>query len=125
MCHICIVAEADPFIAKLLLRFNEECGFRATHTQIGKEIINLVRNDTPDVIILDPELPGTLRGWDVIENLKKDSLTSDIPIILCSWLEENEVARRVGELGGYLQKPDLHFDDFKNEILRLWLKPNC
>jgi len=125
MCHVCIVAEADPFIAKLLLRFNEECGFRATHTQIGKEIISLARTNPPDVIILDPELPGTLRGWDVIDQLNEDSQTSDIPIILCSWLEESDVVRRIGELGGYLQKPDLHFDDFTNEIKRLGLKPNC
>jgi DNA-binding response OmpR family regulator len=125
MCQVCIIAEADPFIAKLLLRFVEECGFHAMHTQIGKEIIHMARNARPDVIILDPELPGTLRGWDVIEQLKGDVNTLDIPIILCSWHEELDVVSRIGELGGYLHKPDLHFEDFKHEIERVGLKPNC
>ena len=122
MCQECLIAETDPFIAKLLLRFAEECGLSAFQVQIGMDLVSLARSRQPKLIILDPELPGPVRGWKLIEILRMDSGTRQFPIITCSWLEKNEIYAYIGEMDGYLRKPDLHFEDFKAELYKVGIE---
>jgi CheY-like chemotaxis protein len=109
---ICVIAEADPFITRLLLRFAEESGLKGIQTQVGQDVLEFARQDKPAVIILDPELPGKMRGWEVIRALRDASETCQIPLITCSWKTGVDVTHFVGDVQGNLQKPDLHYDDF-------------
>jgi len=112
MAKTCVIGEADPFIGRLLRRFAEESGLQAISAQLGQEVLELVRHSKPEVIVLDAELPGDIRGWEAVRTLKSDAATSDIPVIICSWLSESEARALVGEMAGYLQKPELHLEDF-------------
>lgn len=49
----------------------------------GKEAIDIVSRNRPDVIILDLMMPE-VSGFDVIEALKSDPETIDIPVIICT-----------------------------------------
>lgn len=108
----CLIAEADPFIARLLCRFAEETGMESLHARTGQEAIELARQVNPAVIILEPELPGKVRGWDVYSHLRADQRTAGIPVIACSWLPPGEARARLGEAGAALQKPELYYEDF-------------
>jgi CheY-like chemotaxis protein len=112
MQRTCVIAEADPFIARLLLRFAEQSGLKAIQTQVGQDVLEIACLDKPAVIILDPELPGKMRGWEVIRTLRDGSETCQIPLITCSWMVIADVIELVGDVQGNLQKPDLHYDDF-------------
>jgi DNA-binding response OmpR family regulator len=112
MARTCVIAESDPFISRLLQRFAEEDGFDVVHAQVGLDVVELAQRFKPQVIILEPELPGKMRGWEVIQALRENQETREIPVITCSWLQDAEVSGLIGEVQGNLQKPELHYEDF-------------
>jgi CheY-like chemotaxis protein len=108
----CVIGEADPFLARLLRRFAEKSGLQVVTTQQGQNLVDMVRQSQPEVIVLEAELPGQMRGWEAVRALRADEATCHIPVIICSWLEEAAARALVGEMSGYLQKPELHYEDF-------------
>jgi CheY-like chemotaxis protein len=108
----CLIAETDPFIAALLDRFAEVSDLTPQHVGIGQDVADTARRLRPAVIILDVELPGKLRGWEAASQLRSDPELRNIPIIACSWLACSEAQSIAGPAAGYLQKPDLHYEDF-------------
>lgn len=112
MTPTCLIAEADLFIVRLLRRFAAESGMESLQARTGQEALDLARQAHPDVIILEPELPGKLRGWEVYHHLRSDEQTAGIPVIACSWLPPGEARARLGEPGPVLQKPELYYEDF-------------
>ena len=78
--RILVVDDEEPI--RELLRYNlEKDGFRVACCGSGEEAIKLVRNDPPELILLDLMLPGT-GGLDVCRTLKGNPATADIPIIM-------------------------------------------
>jgi CheY-like chemotaxis protein len=57
----------------------------------------------PHLITLDVMMPN-LDGWDVLQQLKRRPDTSQIPVIVCSVLNEARLALAMGA-SGYLTKP--------------------
>lgn len=112
MAKLCVIGEADPFIARLLQRFADESGLKSLCARNGRELYDLVDQERPHLLIVDVELPGTIRGWQAIRALRERSEFSRVPVITCSWLPAVEVQSLVGEVSGHLQKPELHFTDF-------------
>jgi DNA-binding response OmpR family regulator len=112
MARVCVIGEADPFVAQLLQRFAEESGLQSLRAQVGQDLLGLVRQAKPSVIILEPELPGTLRGWEAAQALLADEALGVIPLVACSWLKEADARGLIGGLAGHLQKPELHYEDF-------------
>ena len=125
MTRYCLIAETDPFIARLLQRFAEEGGLQPIHARVGQDDLELIHHTHPVVIILEPELPGKIRGWDIVRALRSDAEACTIPLISCSWLQEIEVAALVGEVQGNLQKPDLHYEDFVEILKRAGIDIGC
>lgn len=108
----CVIGEADPFISMLLTRFAEACGLQPVQAQLGEDVYALARQLRPTVILLDGELPGDLRGWEAARRLKADANYHNIPVVSCSWLNEVNARALLPDAVAYLQKPDLHYDDF-------------
>lgn len=81
----------------------------------GKEGLNLVHSEEPDVILLDIMLPGGMNGFDVLEQLKKNPITAHIPVIVMTNLDtEEKVAKEIGA-ANYLIKSNTT----KDEIIKL------
>ncbi len=112
MTTTCLIGEADPFLARLLERYGEASGLTVVRAKVGQELLNLARALKPDIIIVDPELPGTLRGWEAIRAVKSDSMLEHIPVFTCAWLSEADACALTGDADSHLQKPDLHYEDF-------------
>jgi CheY-like chemotaxis protein len=112
MAKTCVIGEADPFIGRLLRRFAEESGLQVSRAELGQDVLELVHQAKPDVLILEPELPGQMRGWEAVRALQINPAWRDIPVIVCSWLTEAEARALIADVSGYLQKPDLHYPDF-------------
>jgi CheY-like chemotaxis protein len=62
-----------------------------------------VRRVRPDVVLLDIRLPG-IDGWAVLEALKADPATRDIPSIVVSIVDERARGVALGA-AAYLVKP--------------------
>lgn len=112
----CLIGEADPFLARLLQRFAETCGMRIQRAQTGEDLLSLARAEQPAVIVLDPELPGKVRGWEVAQAAQGVEGNLPVPLILCSWLVASEAQALAGQSFPCLQKPDLHYEDFASAL---------
>jgi CheY-like chemotaxis protein len=131
--RLCVIGEADLFMARLLRRYASTCGLNTLYAQTGDDLLDWThpasesQQLTPALIILDPELPGKVRGWEVAQALQAgcelSSPMSLIPVVLCSWLSEAEAQALAGRAAPCLQKPDVHYDDFVAALERVGVLP--
>jgi two-component system alkaline phosphatase synthesis response regulator PhoP len=101
-----LVAEDDPDIGSLLEHYLKKAGFLATVVASGREVMPLVKRDSPDLVVLDLMLPG-LDGLQLCRAIRADANTSAVPIIMLTAKAE-ESDRIIGlELGAddYITKP--------------------
>ncbi|HJX59609.1 MAG TPA: response regulator [Patescibacteria group bacterium] len=82
----------------------------------GKQGVSKAIKENPDLIILDIMLPGGLNGFDVLRELKHNSATSQIPVIVLTNLEEQEQAAKAGGAVGCLVKANTSIDEVENII---------
>jgi CheY-like chemotaxis protein len=113
---LCIIGESDQFLARLLQRFAEKSGLRVQTASTGEELLDLLQNSNPALIILEPELPGKTRGWEANRAIRANSETSAIPLIACAWLDKEDALAFTGPVSAYLKKPDLHYEDFTEAL---------
>jgi response regulator RpfG family c-di-GMP phosphodiesterase len=86
----CIIGESDPFLARLLQRFAKKGVMRVQPARTGDEVMELVQRNKPALIILEPELPGKLRGWEAARLLKAGDEIARIPLMICAWLKKRK-----------------------------------
>ncbi|MFW6362211.1 MAG: response regulator transcription factor [Spirochaeta sp.] len=84
-------------------------GFRISIAENGQEALDKVRQETPDLIILDNIMPR-MNGWEVTRILKTDPEWSefrDIPIMMFSAMQDVQDKIEGFELGieDYITKP--------------------
>ncbi len=62
--------------------------------------------ELPDAIILDLLMPDK-NGWEVLDELKGNPVTRDIPVIICSVMKQPRAIEKAKEMGAfsYIQKP--------------------
>src|SRR6266851_1671586 len=108
-----IVVEDDPVAAELLTRQIERAGFRTEVARTGAEVVSLAKEHKPAAITLDILLPD-VDGWEVLTRLKGDEVTSDIPVLVVSVVDNPELGTALGALD-YFVKPV----DAKNLVNRL------
>jgi PAS domain S-box-containing protein len=82
----------------------------------GRLGLELAREHSPDLILLDLHLPD-MKGEDVLRELRSDSRTSDIPVLVISAdATPRQITRlRMAGARGYLTKP-LDLDEFLSEV---------
>jgi DNA-binding response OmpR family regulator len=123
MSPVCLIGESDPFLARLLTRFCEASGLAVIRAQVGEEFVALARSERPDLMILDGELPGEQRGWEAAQRLRGEPGDTAAPVIACSWLPRSEAAVLMPGCAAYLQKPELHYDDFVAALREAGFEP--
>ena len=77
---VLVVEDEDAIVT--LLKYNlEKEGFRVRTTDNGDDAFMLIREDKPDIIILDWMLPG-ISGVEICGKLRTDEKNKDIPVIM-------------------------------------------
>lgn len=69
----------------------------------GDQVIKQATTLQPSVITLDLMMPGE-DGWEILQRLKKNPATQHIPVVICSVLNEPQLAAAMGA-DGYITKP--------------------
>ena len=101
-----LVVEDEPAQLEILAYNLESDGFLVSRARDGEEALLLIREDVPDVIVMDWMMPH-LSGIEVCRRLKSNSETRSIPIIILSARSEDEDKVRGLEIGAddYVVKP--------------------
>ncbi len=92
---------------ELLVEILRVQGYRTLTAQSGHDAIRLAANEQPDLILLDIAMP-VMDGMEVLEVLKADSSTADIPVMFVTGIMENEKILRAIEkhtVVDYIPKP--------------------
>lgn len=97
----------DSLVIRAVVRSGlEEEGYDVVEAVDGVTALAQCRNDPPDVVLLDVEMPG-LDGYEVLSELKDDACLMDIPVVfLTSRATTTDIV--TGLRGGahdYLKKP--------------------
>ncbi len=98
-----LIVDDDDSIRSLLQQELGDAGYSIEEASNGKEALEKVRINRPDLIILDIMMPE-MNGFDVAAILKNDPNTMDIPIIVLSVVQDKARGFRIG-VDRYLTKP--------------------
>ncbi|MEO6323485.1 MAG: response regulator [Thermoanaerobaculia bacterium] len=102
-----LVVDDEPYILKILsfkLRLTGMIPFEATGAE---EALRLVREENPDVVLLDVSLSPGLSGFDLCRILKENPSTMHLPIVMLtarSLPADRELGLRLGARS-YITKP--------------------
>jgi CheY-like chemotaxis protein len=78
-------------------------GFHVVTAGSGQEALQLARQVRPRAITLDVMMPG-MDGWAVLTALKKDPDLCDIPVLMCTMLDDRNMGFSLGA-SEFLPKP--------------------
>jgi CheY-like chemotaxis protein len=98
-----LVVDDNEDLLHFYRRYLQDTRYQISALTDGSQIIETVESVQPDVIILDVMLPDT-DGWELLTNLRQHLLGRTIPILICSVIQEEELALALGATG-YLAKP--------------------
>lgn len=101
-----LIADDDPDLRLLLQTTLEDPAYRILEASDGESALHLVRQEQPDVVILDRMMPK-LDGLDVAQAVLADPAIRDIPLILLTAIEQSAAVggEPVPAVFAYLVKP--------------------
>ncbi len=100
---VVLVIDDDPAALDLMRRYLVKEGFRPETASNGKEGLRLARSLRPVAITLDVMMPG-MDGWAVLQQLKTDPETQDIPVIMLTMVDDKNIGFALGATD-YMTKP--------------------
>ena len=101
-----LVIEDSASVRRLIEVCLRVLGVEVTSASDGVSGLSAVRDQLPDVVVLDIGLPG-LDGWEVLKQLREDSETASIKVLILTAHAQPEMADRA-EAGGadsFMTKP--------------------
>ena len=84
----------------------EDAGYKTLTASSGKEALEKIENEIPDLILLDIMIPD-INGIEILEKIKANEKTNKIPVIMVSALREIDVFIDALSRGAvdYIKKP--------------------
>jgi len=115
-----LLIEDDQFLSSLLKTRLEKEKFEVLLAKDGSEALSLLRDNKPDIILLDIILPGK-SGFDILEEIKSDPQLQDkrkIPVVIISNLGQESDLERGREFGvvDYFVKARVSIDELVKKV---------
>lgn len=101
-----LIVDDEPFNVDYLEQELEESDFEIISAANGREALEKVQTEVPDLILLDIMMP-VMDGFEVLTRLGSNPITRDIPVIVISASNDLKSVVRGIQLGAedYLPKP--------------------
>ena len=93
-----LIIEDDAFLRDLIAKKLSSSGFRISEAIDGETGIKKIKDEKPDLILLDLLLPN-MDGFELLSKIKQIPATSSIPVIILSNLGQKEDVDKGLKLG--------------------------
>lgn len=109
--------EDEPTLQKAVGEILTQEGFKIFGALDGEKGLELIKEEKPDLVLLDLILPKK-DGFEVLKEIKESEELKDIPVIILTNLEGIGDVKRALSLGAttYLVKANYELDDVVNKI---------
>jgi flagellar protein FlaH len=101
-----LVVDDEPQIRDLMNNILFDAGYEVIQASDGREALERVRQERPDLVLLDVTMPE-MNGFEVVRNLRGIPSMGDTPVILMTGLDAAEGEKAAIKLGveHYITKP--------------------
>lgn len=96
--HTILLVEDDKALSKILAYELTKAGFRIVLAGDGEEALRKVKEEKPDLVLLDLMLP-IMDGFDVLQAMKENAVWKHIPVIILSNLGQDSDIKQALDLG--------------------------
>jgi CheY-like chemotaxis protein len=112
-----LIVEDDRFLRRACRARLEQQGYDIVTAQDGEEAVAAVREQIPDLVLLDLLMPR-LNGVEVLRILRNDEGTRGVPVIILSNSSRQEDVDTIRSLGvaGYFVKANLSLQDLSQLV---------
>ncbi|MCE0506880.1 MULTISPECIES: response regulator transcription factor [unclassified Roseivivax] len=93
-----LLIEDEPNIIEAISFILSRDGWQVTSHVSGRDAVDRIRREAPDVVILDVMLPGK-SGYDVLQEIRNDDALSGLPVLMLTARgqdKDRELALRAG-----------------------------
>ena len=117
MSKLIMIVDDDRMTVELVKRRLEENGYATLTASDGQEALNLLATKTPDLIILDVEMPN-MNGYTFIVEKNKIPACTKVPVIVSTSHQETQPLFARHGVHSYLIKP-LNMQDLLKRITEI------
>jgi len=104
-CILCV--EDEPEMIDLIRLILGRRGFEVKGANGGVEGLKMVRQEMPDLVLLDLMMPD-MDGWEVYQQMKADEKTKNIPVIVVTAKAQSidkVLGLHIAKVDDYIAKP--------------------
>ena len=98
-----LIVDDDVAMLRLFGRYLAGHGYRVVSSSDGSQAVKLAGENRVRLVILDVMMRD-MDGWTVLQQLKADPTTRDLPVLVCSVINEPQLALTLGATA-LLRKP--------------------
>jgi len=112
-----LIIEDDDFLRSLAVSKVTNEGHDVSVAADGEEALEILKNEVPELILLDLMLPG-VSGFEVLRSIKNNSALADTKVIVFSNLGADEDITKAKEIGAdeYMVKSNFTLDELVAKI---------
>lgn len=112
-----LLVEDDNFLIDILSHKFKSSGYRLGHAGDGETALKKAREEQPDIILLDIILPG-INGYEILEQLKVDGNTQNIPVVFLTNLGHKKDKEKAQQLGAidFIVKANHSLDEIVRRV---------
>ncbi len=103
-----LIIEDDKFLRELITQKLVKEDFEISEAVDGEEGIKKIKEEKPDLVLLDLILPG-IDGFEVLSRMKKESTLAPIPVIILSNLGQKDDVEKGLKMGAVDYLIKAHF----------------
>ncbi len=115
-----LLVEDDPFLIDIYTTKLKQSGFSVGVAEDGDECLRKLKEEAPDLLLLDIVLPS-VNGWEILRKIKQDDKLKKIEVVILSNLGEKDEVEKGIKLGAvkYLVKAHYTPGEVVEEIKKI------
>ncbi len=115
-----LTIEDDAFLKNIEATKFSKSGFEVATAMTKADVDHSLATSTPDIILLDMMLPD-VDGYQILQNLKANDATKNIPVIVFSNLSSDTDVKKMMDAGAaaFMVKSNFTLDEIVEKIHEL------